>query len=84
MSICGVLLTLFLFFFLSFFLPSLSCLSSQLDEMCLGLSPDLGDVEDGSLKQTFQAVLDLVGQPQTDHSPSLLSATHLVVSALDG
>ncbi|XP_067093692.1 gasdermin Eb isoform X2 [Osmerus mordax] len=62
---------------------AVSLLENILDQMCLGLSPDLGDVEDGSLKQTFQAVLDLVGQPQTDQSPSLLSATHLVVSALD-
>ncbi|XP_046887429.1 gasdermin Eb [Hypomesus transpacificus] len=62
---------------------AVSLLENILDQMCLGLSPDLGDVEDGSLKQTFQAVLDLVGQPQTDRSPSLLSATHLVVSALD-
>ena len=78
--LCSAYTFLFSLFFSSF----LSCLSSQLDQMCLGLSPDLGDVEDGSLKQTFQAVLDLVGQPQTDRSPSLLSATHLVVSALDG
>lgn len=62
---------------------SVSLLENELCQMCLGLAPGLEEVEEGCLKQNVQAVLDLVGQPQTDRSPSLLSATHLIISALD-
>ena len=64
---------------------------SQLDQMCLDKSPTLGDVMmTESQKQNVQAILGLLEQSgevdsaQTERSTSVLSAFHLITSALDG
>ena len=60
---------------------------SQLDQMCEGETPDLGDLEE-SERETVQAILDLVdqcvGKDEDEIRSSLLSAVHLIVSAMDG
>lgn len=73
------------------FVLKLYILLSQLDQMCLGKTPDLGDITTtGSLKQNTQAILDLLEQSgqvksaQAGQSTSLLTALHLITSAIDG
>ncbi|KAJ8354462.1 hypothetical protein SKAU_G00220290 [Synaphobranchus kaupii] len=75
---------------------TLTALESALDQLSLGGTPDLSELEDlPSVKQTVQAFLDLVlqskqaGQNQSDgqssgpHPSSLvLNANHLLVSAM--
>lgn len=55
--------------------------------MCDGETPDLGDLEE-SERETVQAILDLVdqcvGKDEDEFRSSLLSAVHLIVSAMDG
>lgn len=69
---------------------AVSSLQSVLDQMCLGKTPDLGDITTtGSLKQNTQAILDLLEQSgqvksaQAGQSTSLLTALHLITSAID-
>ncbi|XP_010882784.2 gasdermin-E-like isoform X1 [Esox lucius] len=62
-----------------------SVLESVLDQMCDGETPDLGDLRE-SVRKTVQAVVDLVDQIVGDDKEfrsSLLSAVHLIVSAMD-
>lgn len=66
-------------------------LLSQLDQICLDKSPAPGDVSmTESQKQNIQAILDLVQQSgqvesaQTGQTTSVLTALHLISSALDG
>lgn len=63
----------------------------QLDQMCQDKRPALGDVATTeSQKQNIQAILDLLEQSgqvesaQAGQSTSVLTALHLVVSAVDG
>lgn len=54
--------------------------------MCQDEKPVLDEVTD-SQKQDIQAILDLVeesGKTQGNQSASILTALHLVVSAIDG
>lgn len=69
-----------------FFLNMVVFPLSQLEQMCLDETPVLPDVTTTeSQKQNIQAVLGLVEQsPQTDQSTSVLTALHLISSALDG
>ncbi|XP_064816086.1 gasdermin-E-like isoform X2 [Oncorhynchus masou masou] len=66
---------------------AVSVLESVLDQMCEGETPDLGDLEE-SERETVQAILDLVdqcvGKDEDEIRSSLLSAIHLIVSAMDG
>nr|XP_014041864.1 unnamed protein product [Salmo salar] len=66
---------------------AVSVLESVLDQMCDGETPDLGDLEE-SERETVQAILDLVdqcvGKDEDEFRSSLLSAVHLIVSAMDG
>ncbi|XP_071252073.1 gasdermin-E-like [Salvelinus alpinus] len=66
---------------------AVSVLESVLDQMCDGETPDLGDLEE-SERETVQAVLDLVdqcvGKDEDEIRSPLLSAVHLIVSAMDG
>lgn len=67
---------------------AVSALQNLLDQMCLDKSPTLGDVMmTESQKQNIQAILGLLEQKvdsaQTKHSTSVLSALHLITSALD-
>uniref|UniRef100_A0A4W5Q9H9 Gasdermin PUB domain-containing protein n=1 Tax=Hucho hucho TaxID=62062 RepID=A0A4W5Q9H9_9TELE len=66
---------------------TVSVLESVLDQMCEDETPDLGDLED-SERETVQAILDLVdqcvGKDEDEIRSSLLSAIHLIVSAMDG
>ncbi|KAM9404280.1 gasdermin-E-like isoform 2-T2 [Salvelinus alpinus] len=66
---------------------AVSVLESVLDQMCDGETPDLGDLEE-SERETVQAILDLVdqcvGKDEDEIRSSLLSAVHLIVSAMDG
>lgn len=59
--------------------------------MCLDKRPDLGSVTTTeSQKQNIQAILDLLEQSgqmesaQADQSTSVLTALHLIASAIDG
>eukprot|EP00063_Salmo_salar_P044416 XP_014019251.1 PREDICTED: non-syndromic hearing impairment protein 5-like [Salmo salar] len=65
---------------------AVSVLESVLDQMCDGETPDLGDLEE-SERETVQAILDLVdqcvGKDEDEFRSSLLSAVHLIVSAMD-
>ncbi|CAK6960544.1 gasdermin Eb [Scomber scombrus] len=65
-------------------------LQNLLDQMCLEKSPNVGDVTmTESQKQNIQAILGLleqsvkVGSARTEQSTSVLSALHLITSALD-
>ncbi|CDQ85997.1 unnamed protein product [Oncorhynchus mykiss] len=52
--------------------------------MCDGETPDLGDLEE-SERETVQVILDqCVGKDEDEIRSSLLSAFHLIVSAMDG
>ncbi|XP_052368049.1 gasdermin-E-like isoform X11 [Oncorhynchus keta] len=66
---------------------TVSVLESVLDQLCEGETPDLGDLED-SERETVQAILDLVdqcvGKDEDEIRSSLLSAVHVIVSAMDG
>ncbi|XP_029602629.1 gasdermin-E isoform X1 [Salmo trutta] len=66
---------------------AVSVLESVLDQTCDGETPDLGDLEE-SERETVQAILDLVdqcvGKDEDEFRSSLLSAIHLIVSAMDG
>ncbi|KAM9404270.1 gasdermin-E-like isoform 1-T2 [Salvelinus alpinus] len=66
---------------------AVSVLESVLDQMCDGETPDLSDLEE-SERETVQAILDLVdqcvGKDEDEIRSSLLSAVHLIVSAMDG
>eukprot|EP00064_Thunnus_orientalis_P001758 superscaffoldBa00000121_g1761 len=67
---------------------AVSALQNLLDQMCLDKSPTLGDVMmTESQKQNIQAILGLLEQKvdsaQTKQSTSVLSALHLITSALD-
>eukprot|EP00063_Salmo_salar_P044464 XP_014019299.1 PREDICTED: non-syndromic hearing impairment protein 5 homolog [Salmo salar] len=66
---------------------AVSVLESVLDQMCDGETPDLGDLQE-SERETVQAILDLVdqcvGKDEDEFRSSLLSAVHLIVSAMDG
>ncbi|XP_029602626.1 gasdermin-E-like isoform X2 [Salmo trutta] len=66
---------------------AVSVLESVLDQMCDGETPDLGDLEE-SERETVQVILDLVdqcvGKDEDEFRSSLLSAIHLIVSAMDG
>ncbi|XP_064816090.1 gasdermin-E-like isoform X1 [Oncorhynchus masou masou] len=66
---------------------AVSALESVLDQLCEGETPDLGDLEE-SERETVQAILDLVdqcvGKDEDEIRSSLLSAVHLIVSAMDG
>ncbi|CAB1333900.1 unnamed protein product, partial [Coregonus sp. 'balchen'] len=59
----------------------------SLDQTCDGETPDLGDLEE-SERETVQAILDVVdqcvGKDEDEIRSSLLSAIHLIVSAMDG
>lgn len=64
---------------------------SQLDHMCLDKTLALGDVTmTESQKQNIQAILDLLEQSgqvesvQVGQSTSVLTALHLISSAMDG
>nr|XP_046191901.1 gasdermin-E-like [Oncorhynchus gorbuscha] len=62
-------------------------MQKKLDQLCEGETPDLGDLEE-SERETVQAILDLVdqcvGKDEDEIRSSLLSAVHLIVSAMDG
>ncbi|XP_041726376.1 gasdermin-E-like isoform X2 [Coregonus clupeaformis] len=64
---------------------AVSVLESVLDRTCDGETPDLGDLEE-SERETVQAILDLVDQcvGKDEIRSSLLTAIHLIVSAMDG
>uniref|UniRef100_UPI001EAEC926 gasdermin-E-like n=1 Tax=Oncorhynchus gorbuscha TaxID=8017 RepID=UPI001EAEC926 len=66
---------------------AVSVLECVLDQLCEGETPDLGDLEE-SERETVQAILDLVdqcvGKDEDVIRSSLLSAIHLIVSAMDG
>ncbi|XP_041731001.2 gasdermin-E-like [Coregonus clupeaformis] len=66
---------------------AVSVLESVLDRTCDGETPDLGDLEE-SERKTVQAILDLVdqcvGKDEDEFRSSLLTAIHLIVSAMDG
>ncbi|XP_041730997.1 gasdermin-E-like isoform X1 [Coregonus clupeaformis] len=64
---------------------AVSVLESVLDQTCDGETPDLGDLEE-SERETVQAILDLVDQcvGEDEIRSSLLTAIHLIVSAMDG
>ncbi|XP_071325065.1 gasdermin Eb [Trachinotus anak] len=69
---------------------AVSALQNMLDQMCLDKTPALGDVTiTVSQKQNIQAILELVEQSgqvesaQTGQSTSVLTALHLIISALD-
>ncbi|KAM7420646.1 hypothetical protein PAMA_015059 [Pampus argenteus] len=69
---------------------AVSVLCNLLDQMCLNKSPNLGDVMmTDSQKQNIQAILGFLEQSgevksaQTKQSTSVLSALHLITSALD-
>ncbi|XP_041727608.1 gasdermin-E isoform X3 [Coregonus clupeaformis] len=66
---------------------AVSVLESVLDQTCDGETPDLGDLEE-SERETVQAILDVVdqcvGKDEDEIRSSLLSAIHLIVSAMDG
>ncbi|CAB1333920.1 unnamed protein product [Coregonus sp. 'balchen'] len=57
----------------------------HLDRTCDGETPDLGDLEE-SERETVQAILDVVDQcvGEDEIRSSLLTAIHLIVSAMDG
>lgn len=63
---------------------------SQLNQIYGGEKPDLGDVKEESVRQTVHSILDLLhqsggrDQTQTHKSPSLLTGTLLIISAMDG
>lgn len=64
---------------------------SQLDQMCLDKTLALGDVTmTESQKQNIQAILDLLEESgqvesvQVGQSTSVLTALHLISSAMDG
>ncbi|CAB1333922.1 unnamed protein product, partial [Coregonus sp. 'balchen'] len=64
---------------------AVSVLESVLDQKCDGETPDLGDLEE-SERETVQAILDVVDQcvGEDEIRSSLLTAIHLIVSAMDG
>ncbi|KAI3360960.1 hypothetical protein L3Q82_013170, partial [Scortum barcoo] len=64
---------------------ALSSLQNVLDQMCLDQRPALSDTTmTESQKQDIQAILDLLEQSaQTAQSTSLLTALHLITSAMD-
>ncbi|XP_029360163.1 gasdermin Eb isoform X1 [Echeneis naucrates] len=69
---------------------AVSALQNVLDRMCLGESPVLGDLTVmASQKQNIQAIVELAKQSgeadssQTDRPTSVLTALHLISSALD-
>ncbi|XP_041726394.1 gasdermin-E-like isoform X1 [Coregonus clupeaformis] len=64
---------------------AVSVLESVLDRTCDGETPDLGDLEE-SERETVQAILDLVDKcvGEDEIRSSLLTAIHLIVSAMDG
>lgn len=63
-------------------LCTLSVISmSQLNQMCDGMKPDLGDVKGESVRKTVKAIVDLLHQ--SEESLSLIIATHLIISAMD-
>ncbi|XP_070768101.1 gasdermin Eb [Enoplosus armatus] len=69
---------------------AISSLQCVLDQMCLDKRPALGDVSTtDSQKQNFQAILDLLEQSgqvesaQAGQSTSVLTALHLITSAMD-
>lgn len=58
---------------------------SQLDQMCLDKRPALDDVTaTDSQKQNIQAILDLLEQSGQVKSTPVLTALHLIISAMDG
>ncbi|XP_029307874.1 gasdermin Eb [Cottoperca gobio] len=63
---------------------AVSSLQNVLDQMCLDKRPALGDVTaTESQKQNIQAILDLLEQSGQAESTPVLTALHLVTSALD-
>ncbi|CAB1333923.1 unnamed protein product, partial [Coregonus sp. 'balchen'] len=64
---------------------AVSVLESVLDQTSDGETPDLGDLEE-SERETVQAILDVVDQcvGEDEIRSSLLTAIHLIVSAMDG
>lgn len=58
---------------------------SQLDQMRLDKIPSLSDVTaTDSQKQNIQAILDLLEESGQEKSKPLLTALHLIISAMDG
>lgn len=69
---------------------AISSLQNVLDQMCLGKRPALGDATTTEpQKQNIQAILDVLEQSgqvesaQTEQSTSVLTALHLIASAMD-